>query len=211
MKRKWLRYRKYMALLVLIIVAGSLYCLTWPRAYEEELADPGPDAETSAPADDSALSEAPQESEPLPCYVYICGEVVNPGVYILNEGQRLFEAVELAGGFTENAAPEALNLVQVIADGMKIDVPDKERAAAMPPDYFVSASGGASSQGAKVNINTAGREQLMTLNGIGASRADAIIAYRQENGAFAQIEDIMKVSGIKEAAFAKIKDYIAVR
>ncbi len=211
MKRRWRRYTKWMVLVILIILTGSVYCIAGPRAYREELADAGPYVETSAPADDGGPDETPQDDEPLPCYVYICGEVTNPGVYILNEGQRLFEAVELAGGFTENAAPEALNLVLVISDGMKIDVPDKERAAAMPSGDFISGAGYEPSQGAKVNINTAGREQLMTLNGIGSARADAIIAYRQENGAFAKIEDIMKVSGIKEAAFARIKDYIAVR
>ncbi len=209
MKRKGFRYRKQMILALLVIAAGLLYCLAVPKgeplskAYGTEEEEP---ADTGTICDEA---EVPPETEPPDCYVYVCGEVLNAGVYVLKEGQRLYEAVDLAGGFTENAAPEALNLVLPVSDGMKIDVPDKERAAAMPAVGFVSGSEAV--QGEKININTATREQLMTLNGIGAARADAIITYREEHGAFSAVEDIMQVSGIKDAAFAKIKDHIVVR
>lgn len=146
------------------------------------------------------------ESEPesaAACYVYVCGQVRQPGVYVLEEGQRIFEAVEMAGGFTEDAAEGYLNLAALVTDGMKLLVPDESQAA---DGIQATGAGG----GGKVNLNTAAREELMTLPGIGQSRAEDIIRYREAHGGFARIEDIMKVSGIKEAAFEKIKDQIGV-
>lgn len=158
------------------------------------------------------------------CFVHICGAVEQPGVYGLAEGSRVFEAVELAGGLAEDACGEYLNQAQKITDGMKIYIPTKEQvqndetdgsmAAAFGISEGKSAEGGAFSASENiglVNINTADKAGLMTLPGIGESRADSIIAYRQENGGFAEIEDIMQVSGIKEGAYQKLKDKICVR
>ncbi len=163
------------------------------------------------------------EPETIPvCYVYVCGQVHQPGVYVLEEGQRIYEAVEMAGGLTAEAADGYLNLAVPVKDGMKIQVPDKSQAAdpvwaakaglsgeSGIPGSAASGSGGPQIT-AKVNLNTATREELMTLTGIGQSRAEDIIRYREKNGGFARIEDIMKVSGIKEASFEKIKDQITV-
>lgn len=155
-------------------------------------------------------------------YVHVCGEVAVPGVYEMPAGSRVYEAVELAGGCTENGAADYLNMAQEVTDGMKIQVPDKEEAERLlesQPGLGAGISGGASGafagagqagEQAKVNINTASREELMTLTGIGEARAEDIIRYREEHGGFKKIEDIMKVSGIKEAAFQKIKDSITV-
>lgn len=168
------------------------------------------------------------ESGALSCYVYVCGQVVNPGVYRLEEGMRIFEAVELAGGFTEEARPEYLNLAEPVFDGMKILVPDEAQAS--DPSWngqigsdtvpetggsgFGAADAYSQDRGAvpmkKVNINSASKEELMTLTGIGESRAADIIRYRTEQGAFSRIEDIMNVPGIKEASFRKLKDQIEV-
>ncbi len=165
------------------------------------------------------------------CYVYVCGEVERPGVYQMKDGQRIYEAIGLAGGFTEAAAEAYLNLAAPVKDGMKITVPDQEQAdemerasggpgaAGVQPEGLygpgVSGGGPRDAQAAdggtqKVNLNTAGREELMTLKGIGEARAEDILAYRQEHGAFDSIEEIMEVPGIKEAAFRKIKDDITV-
>ncbi len=141
----------------------------------------------------------------LPCYVHICGEVVSPGVYELSEESRVFQAVEKAGGFTENAAAESLNMAERIKDGMKIIVLSRDEAKS------ANISPAGSPQGkTQVNLNTAAKEELMTLRGIGESRAEDIISYRDSHGGFKKIEDIMKVSGIKDAAFQKIKDDITV-
>ena len=166
------------------------------------------------------------EDMPL-VYIHVCGLVSTPGVYGLPAGSRVYEAIEAAGGFSEAAVPDYLNLAQVLEDGMKIQVPDRDQAeewkARGLTQSGISMGGGTagvqtsgrtgSGEGgskARVNLNTASREELMTLRGIGASRADDIIHYRQEFGGFKSIEDIMNVSGIKDAAFEKIKDSITV-
>ncbi len=134
------------------------------------------------------------------CYVYICGAVRNPGVYEMKPGERIFRAVELAGGFTDDAAPEKVNQALPVEDGLSIVVPNVSEARAESE----RASG-------LVDINTASKAELCTLKGIGETRADAIIAYRSEKGGFARIEDIMLVSGIGESSFNKFKDSIIVR
>ena len=181
------------------------------------------------PSQAGRLSEGdmpPREDMPL-VYIHVCGLVCTPGVYGLPAGSRVYEAIEAAGGFSEAAVPDYLNLAQVLEDGMKIQVPDRDQAeewkARGLTQSGISMGGGTagvqtsgrtgSGEGgskARVNLNTASREELMTLRGIGASRADDIIHYRQEFGGFKSIEDIMNVSGIKNAAFEKIKDSITV-
>lgn len=141
--------------------------------------------------------------EPL-CYVHVCGEVVKPGVYELKAGARVYDAVELAGGLTEDAVEEAVNLAETVVDGQQIRIPDRQQAGSMDVSIQAESEG-------KVNLNTATEEQLMTLSGVGSSRARDIIAYREEHGPFFVIEDVMKVPGIKEAAFAKIKEDITVQ
>lgn len=165
-----------------------------------------------------------EEAAPREIFVHVCGEVKNPGVYRMEEGDRIYEALEQAGGFTDKAASDFLNMAQILEDGMKLTVPDEETvnliesnqnqgAAGLPPAGVVTSNGSAqtsSMQSDKVNINTASKEQLMTLKGIGEARAEDIISYREQSGSFRRIEDIMKVSGIKEAAFQKIKENITV-
>lgn len=156
----------------------------------------------------------PQEGEPetagqAVCFVHVCGQVNAPGVYELEEGSRVYEAIERAGGFGPSAEQGWLNLAEPVTDGMKIQVPTVQEAQEMRQSG-AAAPGEKAAAGGKVNINTAGKEALMTLTGIGEARAADIISYRETQGPFEKIEDIMKVSGIKEAAFQKIKDSITV-
>ena len=146
-------------------------------------------------------------------YVYICGEVANPGVYELSEDSRIYEAVDAAGGFTENAARECVTLASKVSDGMQITIYNREEAASLLADSApVGENAGKSgtSGSGLVNLNTATKEELMTLKGIGESKAEDIIRYREKSGGFKKIEDIMKISGIKENGFQKIKDSITV-
>lgn len=147
-------------------------------------------------------------------YVYICGEVANPGVYELSEDSRIYEAVDAAGGFTENAARESINLASKVSDGMQITIYNKEEAASLPAGGTSAGKNSGQDQmsgsSSLVNLNTATKEELMTLKGIGESKAEDIIRYREKSGGFKKIEDIMKISGIKEAGFQKIKDSITV-
>lgn len=140
-------------------------------------------------------------------YVYICGQIQNPGVYTLPEGSRVYDLFALAGGFTEEAATDYWNQARLLADGEMIYVPSKEE---VKNRTFEDVQSNKENKSDKVNINTASKEELMTLPGIGESKALAILAYRQENGPFASIEEIKQVDGIKEAVFSKIKVYIEI-
>lgn len=133
--------------------------------------------------------------------VFVCGAVKCPGVVELPEGSRVNDALEAAGGFAEDAAREQVNLAAKVSDGEKLYFPTCEEAA--------SATEEKSGDGL-ININTASAEELCTLPGIGASRAADIIRYREREGAFVTCEDIMKVTGIKNSVYDKIKDRIKV-
>lgn len=143
--------------------------------------------------------------------VHVCGAVVSPGVYELSEGSRVYEAVEAAGGMTEDAASDYLNMAGSLSDGSKITVPFLS-ALSEEERYGLSDDGDMKdTKEALVDINHADKEMLMTLPGIGEAKAEAVIAYRKEHGAFGSAEDIMLVPGIKEAAYEKLKDKITVR
>ena len=183
----------------------------------EKRADPTGDSSGNAPP--KAVSGGQESSE---IYVYVCGAVQKPGVYQLPEGSRVFQAIEAAGGTREDAEDKALNRAQILSDGDQIIVYTAEeirsgQAELYEPSGVTSGQGGsagetsrASESGSKVNINTAGPEELQTLPGIGEARAEAIIRYREEHGRFSGIEEIQNISGIKQKAFEKIKDYIEV-
>ena len=145
--------------------------------------------------------------------VYICGAVASPGVYTLPGGSRVVQAVEAAGGFLPDAEEKILNLARKIEDGEQITVWTREEAENMESTETPQQNTGGTEQASgsgKVNLNTAGKEELMTLSGIGESRADAIIAYREANGPFGSVEEIMNIEGIKEKMFEKIRGSIEV-
>ena len=149
-------------------------------------------------------------------YVHIAGEVSNPGMYELKQDARVSDAIDAAGGLTENADQLSINLARQVTDGEQIVV-----QAYIEAEPGNSESTGASGRGlpsssntevlsSKVNINIASASELTTLDGIGESTAAKIIAYRQANGSFASIEDIKKVSGIGDRKYEAIKDRITV-
>lgn len=137
-----------------------------------------------------------EASDTKDVYIYVCGAVRHPGVYQLETGSRVKDAIELAGGFLESADANGINLAAFVEDEMQLQVPEKLAGDASVSD--------------KVNLNTADKEKLMTLPGVGESKADSIIRYRTENGRFKKIEDVMEITGIKEGLFEKIKDSITV-
>ena len=204
-----------------------------------ENADPDVPAETAQDnaADDAAAGEE-IPAKPELIVVHVCGAVADAGVYVLDEGSRVYEAVRAAGGFSEEADEAYVNQAQVLSDGMRLRIPTREETDAsrsvqaafdidtgsgfegtdgehVVPDVITapeSADKDPSPEqpSGKVNINTADASALCGLTGIGPATAAKIIAYRESNGKFAHIEDIMQVSGIKEKLFAKIKDSITV-
>lgn len=161
--------------------------------------------EQDNPADPS--QEEPSGGMKETVFVYVCGAVNAPGVYELASDARVYEAVESAGGVKEGAAGEALNQAQLITDGERIYIPTREELEQGFVDGLVPEVTGTDNTG-KININTAAKEELKTLPGIGDAKADSIIAYREAAGAFQTVEELMQVEGIKEGVFNKIKDKI---
>lgn len=144
-------------------------------------------------------------------FVHICGAVQSPGVYALPAGSRLSDAVEAAGGFSAEAYQDYCNLAIVMSDGMQYRIPTVEEAhSGELPESAQENQSSYDSQGL-LDINRATAAELMELPGIGQTRADAIIAYREEHGAFASKEDITQVTGIKGATYEKIESYIIAR
>ncbi len=145
-----------------------------------------------------------EEALPEVC-VYVCGEVLHPGVYELPGDARMADAVEAAGGMTREAAEGWLNLAERLSDGQKIEVPSVEELERISEEAERSIQ-----ENGLVNLNTATAEQLMTLTGIGEAKAQDILAYREAHGGFSAIEELMEIPGIKEGIFQKIKDKIIV-
>ena len=141
-------------------------------------------------------SEEPSESlEEI--YVYVSGQVNNPGVYCLKSNDRVFMAIEKAGGLTKKAQKQGVNMAEVLKDGQNIVVLSQKEYYAKLKENLV-------------NINTADVEGLTSLSGIGETRAKAIIAYREENGDFKTKEDIKNVSGIGDSIYSNIEKMITV-
>ena len=138
-------------------------------------------------------------------YVDISGEIINPGVYKVHEGDRVFQVIEMAGGLTENADTTTINQAETVFDGEKIIVPKVGE-----DEGYSTTDGSAGLVNGKVNINKADLTTLETLPGIGVSKAQKIIDYRNSNGKFKKISDIKNVSGIGDATFDSLKDLICV-
>ncbi|MCL2336055.1 MAG: helix-hairpin-helix domain-containing protein, partial [Firmicutes bacterium] len=152
--------------------------------------------------------------------VYVTGEVQHPGVYILEAGARVVDAVNMAGP-TEKADLEHLNLAAPLQDGLTYPVPSKDQLNAQPPAAGEGSgaavlsppagpAGAVAGAPGLININTAGQAQLEELPGIGPALAQRIIDYRTKNGPFLSAEDIMSVSGIGEKRYEQLKDLITV-
>lgn len=139
-------------------------------------------------------------------YVYICGEVKHPGVYKFSKDDRIVAAIKASGGLTSKASAESINQAEKMKDGQQITIPSKKQTAKNEG----SDSKAVQSSSGKININTAGVKELMTLSGIGEAKASDIISYREEHGPFSDISDIMKIQGIKEGIYHKIKDKITI-
>lgn len=142
--------------------------------------------------------------------VHISGEIKNPGVYSINDGDRLDDLIKRAGGFTETANESSLNLALRLSDQMKIYIPSiYEDTKEVEESLALISNPMTSVDNDKININTASKEELMSLPNIGDKRAQAIIDYRQEN-LFKDIEDIKNVTGIGDKYYQAMKDLITV-
>lgn len=202
---KYFNSVKYILIIIIVMLCGVVYAIGRETYCADDSTEKG--AVITAESEPAVVTEAQTEieqekTEEALIYVYVCGCVVNPGVYTVKSQTRVYELIELAGGFAQEADELALNLVDLVKDGQKVYIPKAGELAA-----------GNTEEGqrtALVNINTADKAALMTLPGIGESKAEDIMQYRKSRGAFQKIEDIKNISGIKEAAFNKIKDLICV-
>lgn len=197
------RWRVLIVLLLLaVIVAGVAYlAVRWPRSSP-------PISTASAPSrQGAAIVIATRTTEPRQLKVYITGAVARPGVYTLQEGSRVEDAVKAAGGATTDADLSAINLAQRLRDEGYINVP---RLSGAPSAGGTPAPAAPATSG-KININAASLGELDTLPGIGSVYAQRIIDYRTKNGPFQATQDLVDKKILTQSVFDKIKDLIDVR
>lgn len=190
-----------------VITSGSYYEQTWEEAGDiSETSEKEDIGENALLTDGSnpTLDDAGMEME---FAVHVCGAVKCPDVYMLKEGAIKQDALLAAGGFDEGAATDYVNLAEPVKSGEKIYFPYEEE---LESGIFISETE-ADVSGGLININTADKNMLMTLPGIGEKRAQDILDYREQHGGFSSIEDIKNVKGIKESIYNNIKDIICVR
>jgi len=169
----------------------------------------------------SVIDQYTEDTQPNFIKVHICGAVNEPGVYEIVEGSRVIDGIEQAGGFSEEAYRDGINLAVMLSDCSRVYVPSNEdmKSNDTSMGLYMAADAGVNtmnepcsdvSNSGKININTAGGAELQRLPGIGETRAKAIIAYRDSHGDFAKTEDIQNVSGIGPSSYEKMKDMITV-
>lgn len=187
--------RKIMLLLFLILVAigAILIALNSPKPYANASGLQTPQAT------DSTLSISVAEN-----FVHLVGEVVNPGIYKLPSGSRLFDAVLAAGGFTEQADQSSVNLAREISDGEQIVV------LASGASQSTGLTGSTTSQAKLISLNRASQIELESLPGVGPALAVRMIDWRAANGGFKKKQDLMKVSGIGQKLFAGIEALVTL-
>jgi competence protein ComEA len=210
---------------LLIFAAGICYCISMSGCSNEpkmsvalsnnvsttEGKEDGRGESTPVPS--APITEAPKQKEEI--YAHICGAVVSPGVYRTVSGARVCDLIELAGGLSENAAGDYINQAEPVADGQRVYIPNKKETENLTASELMSGNDKADEEAGDasglVNINTADAESLMTLPGIGQAKANSIISYRNTNGNFKAIEDLMNIPGIKEGVFNQISANITVK
>jgi competence protein ComEA len=202
--KRWLLAKMVLVMAACIMTAGC------GRILKDEDTKEGVFQAAQESTYEDRAAEADTEGAPHIIFVHVCGEVKKPGLYSFEEGQRINDAVEAAGGFTDQANKEAVNLAIPLEDGQQIRIPDKSESYVGTSQASGPSSGDSGKGSGKVNINTASVDELASLSGIGESKAAAILSYREEHGSFSRQEDIMKVPGIGEGTYNRIKDSISV-
>ena len=211
------------AVICIILIIGGIWYFAQSNLTKEDVffEDDFEDTNKNVSNIDMELNEITEEKVKI--VVDISGQVVLPGVITLDEGSRLIDAINLAGGATKDANLSKVNLAYILSDAQKIYIPsvnDKEDTeyiseesgnGVVTSESTKESSSKSKSENLMININTANEEELQKLPGIGSSIASKIITYRKENGKFNTIEDIKNVSGIGESKFNNIKNNIYVK
>ncbi len=195
------------AIVIIIAILAIVYYISTNQNtadYEDIL--------TNAAIVENKKEEPNTKEEKNKIKVYVAGEVNIPGVLELEEGARIEDAIQGAGGVKVEADLKNINLAYEISDGEKIYIPNTAEAESEESgNYSDVSSGNNSNSNGKININKATATELTSVPGIGASTAQKIITYREENGKFQAIEDVKKVSGIGDSKFESMKEYISVK
>ena len=211
------------AVICIILIIGGIWYFAQSNLTKEDVffENDFEDTNKNVSNIDMKLNEITEEKVKI--VVDISGQVVLPGVITLDEGSRLIDAINLAGGATKDANLSKVNLAYILSDAQKIYIPsvnDKEDTeyiseesgnGVVTSESTKKSSSKSKSENLMININTANEEELQKLPGIGSSIASKIITYRKENGKFNTIEDIKNVSGIGESKFNNIKNNIYVK
>lgn len=211
--------KKHKILLGMLVLAGCLLFGCEKRRTElfsEEKQDTVSETLDASGLEEQELQSSQQITVSQTVFVHVCGAVKNPGVYELAGDARVYQAVEAAGGFLPEACEDYVNQAGVLTDGKRLYIPTEDEVRdlsqagkdTLTEELLLQPDSETDPADGLVNINTASMEELCTLPGIGEGKARHIISYRENTGRFEQIEDIMKVEGIKEGLFGKIRDLI---
>lgn len=210
----------YVIVLVLgLLVSGVCYSCSYSKEDQETVIHSltTDDSESQTPLLEEVSEEEPvasnssEDSQETMIYVHLCGAIMESKVYQVNEGTRLVELIELAGGLSSEAAGDYINQASVVEDGQRIYIPTKKEIEENEEFALFQEENSPTKSTGLVNLNKADAEELMSLPGIGQAKASSIIEYRNKNGKFTIIEDLMKVSGIKEGLYSQLADRITVK
>lgn len=203
------RFRVGLGAAVILVLVGLgvtvlVAALGSGSGHREYLQSPAPTASAGGGGTGAGSTGTPHGGAEI--YVHVLGAVNRPGLYAFRDGDRAIDAVAAAGGYTDDADRRVLNLARFLSDGEQIAVPTQSESAGSTAQNFA----GSSVKGGKVNINTADAVALESLPQVGPALAARIIAWRDENGRFSSVEDLMSVSGIGQKTFAGLKDLVTV-
>ena len=201
--KEYLKKYPYLVALPIVLALGIIFFLL--REPEEAPVDP---AFFSTVSSDTKTSQSSRQD----WYVDVKGAVKKAGMYRITTGMRLMDAIDLAGGFTDEADQNQINFSKLLADQEVIYVPKvgEELPKLESPAHELAGTAVTKSESEKININTADELELQKLSGIGEKKAADIVSYREENGSFQAIEDLTKVSGIGEKTLENLKDSITI-
>lgn len=203
MKKENMIYSMLFIFLMCMTVCSQTACSPKSEVYLEEYENEII-AENDVISDQESVPETDTESKKQEMYyVYICGAVENPGVYAVPKGSRIYEVIQKAGGLTQEADNLLVNQAEEVTDGMMIQIYTQEEAEELGSALETSSDG-------KLDINKASVTDFTNLPGIGMAKAEAIVTYRETNGKFSSIEDLMNIPGIKEGVFNQLKEHIKV-
>lgn len=204
--KKWLLLGSGASMVILITLLVGIYLMV----NKEAQVDTTMWEETSLTTTAEAATDATKERAETMIYVDIKGAVKVPGIYQLKNQQRIWDALALAGGVSEEADIAQVNYAQKVKDQMIIYVPKKGESVAQSLETLQESASAQQNQEEKINLNTATEAELQTISGIGAKKAQEIIRFRDEQGPFKTVEELKNVPGIGEKTVERLKDMLTV-